>query len=280
MSEPNVRPVPSRRFTPGRILAFILIVAGVFIYDGNRKQPEPANSGASFNGQPATSQPTAVLRVATFNMAGGVGGEDNHLNLNRTAAAITGYDLVGLQEVHGRTLLNGKDEAEILGDSLKLPWLFAPVESRWWHPDFGNGAVTDLSVLHWETIPISSAISDTNRNMLLFRVKFQNAPVNVIVTHLDRHADHDAELKIVLNLFESLEKPAIVLADLNTEPTYVQREKLIKMSNEIGIPFTEKTAGLDWILTRGMHATNWGETDNGASDHKLVWADLVLDPQK
>jgi endonuclease/exonuclease/phosphatase family metal-dependent hydrolase len=274
-----------RRFTRGRISLFLLILLGLVIYDGTRCVPTPPAAGNAFLGPPASTQPYDTLRVATLNIGGGVGNDDR-FDLSRTAGEITGYDLVGLQELHGPEmhvgghafkLPFGTDQAEELGGMLKLPYLFAPSETQWGHDAFGNGAVTDLPVLHWQRFPLSSAGSATNRSVLLLRLNFHGKPLNVIITHLDRHEDHNAELESVLELFESMEKPVIVLADLNSEPTDPQLNRLKTLADETGITLADKAGNLDWILARGMHAVQFGRTEPVASDHGKVWAELRLD---
>lgn len=265
--------ISQRRSLLGRIVLFVLIVAGLAALDGNQRQATSAASGTSFDGPPAATRPGALLRVATFNM-------NRQLDPVRTVSALGGFDLIALEEVGGGGLLGGKDQTQILGQALQLPWLFAPVERRWWHDDFGNGALTDLPVDHWQRLPFSSAAAATNRNLVLLRLEYQGKPLNVIVTHLDRQGDHDAELAGVLELFQSLEKPVILLGDLNSEPADRRIEQLRSLARACGIdPTKNRNDGLDWVLARGMHARDWGLKNTGASDHLLAWAELEMDRQ-
>ncbi len=64
-----------------------------------------------------------MLRVATFNIDGGVG-TDGKFDLRRTAAVIGQRDIVGLEEVHGGGFPDGPDGAQVLGAELHMPWLF------------------------------------------------------------------------------------------------------------------------------------------------------------
>src|SRR5208282_5557833 len=96
-----------RRFTPGRVALFLLIVAGLVVWQGDKKIPSGPDSGESLAGGYATTQPAGpTLRVATFNIDGGAEGID------KVAHALGGFDLAGLEEVHGL------DQTDFLGQTL------------------------------------------------------------------------------------------------------------------------------------------------------------------
>ena len=105
---------------------------------------------------------------------------------------------------------------QILGGKLNLPWLFAPVESQWWHFAFGDAILTRLPVTHWQRIPLANEIADSNRELLWPQLGHNGKTINVLITHLERHLDRAAELKTAILLFESLPAPAILMGDLNT----------------------------------------------------------------
>ena len=121
-----------------------------------------------------------------------------------------------------------KTRRKSLGEKLKLPWLFAPVERRWWKDSFGNGALTSLPILHWQRIPLGGEEATSHRNLLLLRVQFSGQPLNVLITHLSRDADRPHELRSVISLFQSLQEPALLIGDLNSEPADPQISELRK----------------------------------------------------
>ncbi|MGA2581995.1 MAG: endonuclease/exonuclease/phosphatase family protein [Tepidisphaeraceae bacterium] len=259
--------VHSRRFTPGRITVFLLIVAAILLWDAQKKIPAGPAEGSTLSGAPAATQPTGpTIRVATFNIDGGAEG------LDHVAHVLGGFDLAGLEEVHGL------DQTDFLGQNLRQPYLYAPVESQWWYKSFGNAAITDLPVTQWERIPISSNDSDSNRNVIFLRATFAGQPLNVLITHIDRKQDHAAEIRDVSGLFLSLQEPAILMGDFNLT------EDANGKDNDPDVAALASTPGVidpigkayDRIFARGFTAVESGYIEEHASDHPLAWAELRL----
>jgi len=44
---------------------------------------------------------------------------------------------------------------------------------------------------------------------------FAGRPLNVLITHIDRHQDHASEIRQVAHLFQSLQEPVILMGDFN-----------------------------------------------------------------
>jgi endonuclease/exonuclease/phosphatase family metal-dependent hydrolase len=271
-------PAISPRSRRWRRFAIAALVITVVVVDGAYRHPTGDASGTALSGPPATQTAGEILHVATFNIAGGVSPIDNRLDLDRTASFLHGLDLVALEEVH-ENFPGEPDQAQTLGKDLGLPWLFAPVERRWWHDSFGNGMLTDLPVKDWQRIQTSSKNSSTNRNLIRATVVYDGRPLTVVLSHLDRHADHDAELKQVIAAFYAAPLPAILLGDLNTTADQPQLRALnadptvlnaLTLRSKSPIP----DINIDWIFTRGLRCLAAGLTDNTASDHRLAWADL------
>jgi endonuclease/exonuclease/phosphatase family metal-dependent hydrolase len=255
----------SRRLTVILIAIGLLIVAGLVVWNAQEKIPAGPAEGSSLQGPPAATQPNvATLRVATFNIDGGAEG------LDRVAHVLGGFDLAGLQEVHGLGQTN------TLAQSLHLPFVYAPVESQWWIKSFGNAAFTDLPVTHWQRIPISSNDSDSNRNVILLIASFSGRPLNVLVTHIDRKQDHATEIREVGHLFLSLAEPAILMGDFNlTQDSSGQDNDrdVDELRGAAGV-IDPIGKGYDRIFARGFVAVNSGAIEEHASDHPLAWAEL------
>src|ERR1700733_13361623 len=160
--EPSAPPFPAAPMTRasgarrrGAFLAIAaLLILGLF-YVGNRRVPTGGASGAQFSQPwPAGLLEPQTLRVATYNIDGGVG-IDGRYDLHRIADAIRGYDLIGLNEVHGSLFGPPQNQAEELGTELGLPWLYAPAERRWFHDSFGNAVISMVPVPRWLRLPLA-----------------------------------------------------------------------------------------------------------------------------
>jgi endonuclease/exonuclease/phosphatase family metal-dependent hydrolase len=183
-----------------------------------------------------------------------------------------GFDLIGLQEVHGL------GQTDFLAQSLHQPYIYAPVESQWWFKSFGNAAITDLPVSHWQRIPISSNESDSNRNVILLGATFAGRPLNVLITHIDRHQDHATEIRQVAHLFLSLQEPAILMGDFNLIGDENGQHNDPDAAALISAPgvIDPVGKGYDRIFARGLVAVSSGFIEEHASDHPLAWAELRL----
>lgn len=259
----------------------LVLGGGLLFYFGDQRHAIPAATGASLRGAaPSLPARKATLRVATFNIHGGVG-HDLQRDLTRTADAIHGFDLVVLNEVHGPYFWQTAGQAEELATALGRRWLFAPTETRWWHHEFGNAILSAAEVAWWQRLPLPSA-SRGYRNMVLMSVPFVGGSINLLATHLDRNdaVAREQQLRAASELFLALAEPAILLGDLNTTgdesplAALLAREGVRDPLGEVLGSSTPRH--IDWILTRGLRTMDAGLIDNGASDHPLVWAEVAL----
>jgi endonuclease/exonuclease/phosphatase family metal-dependent hydrolase len=265
---------------PRIALAFgLVVVGGLIYYDGDQRRPVVPTVGDSLSGNVDVSPPgRPTIRVATFNIHGGVG-HDHHLNLARTAEALQGFDLILLNEVHGSYLWQTEGQAERLAELTTKRWLFAPTEQRWWHHRFGNAILASTDVNHWQTIGLPGQ-GRGYRNVVLLSVAHNGRTIHVVGTHLDRGDPRDRaeQFQAATSLFLSLAEPAILMGDLNTTADEDCLRALLDMP-DVHDPVSEALSGaaaprIDWLLTRGLKTVNAGVADNGASDHPLIWAEL------
>jgi endonuclease/exonuclease/phosphatase family metal-dependent hydrolase len=278
-----------RRRRSGVLLGVIgaLVVLGAIVASGVIRRPTGESQGGPIaaaaaivmrssspaTSSAATSQP-AILRLASFNIHSGVG-RDGRFDLRRTADVLRGRDLIGLNEVAGggpwwdnnaRTLATLVDRTE----------LFAPAETRWWRPSFGNAALTDRTIAHWHVVPLRRTRS--YRNALLLDVPLERATLHVLITHAGRKADNGPELDELAEMFEELPKPAVLMGDLNAPADDPGIRRLIARTGAED-PVGARTAEsypqrIDYILLRGVRWTDAGLIDGDASDHPMVWVDI------
>jgi endonuclease/exonuclease/phosphatase (EEP) superfamily protein YafD len=101
-----------------------------------------------------------------------------------------------------------------------------------------------------------------------------------LITHLDRHEDHDVELGAVIAAFDNAPKPVILLGDLNTDTfdpqlAALRRDPAVTDALTVSLGSGVPPINNDWIFARGLRCVTGGLTDNDASDHKLAWAELT-----
>jgi len=234
---------------------------------------------------PAANRPT-TLRVGTFNIHSGRG-SDGLTDLMRTAACLetAALDLVALQEVRGNRA-SGANQARTLAERLQMAWLYAPAERRWGVLEFGNGLLAAIEVKSWQRVVLPRRFAADHRNAVLAVVEHHGRAIQVLMTHIHRRdqRERDEQLQAAAEMFLSLEKPAILLGDLNcsaSEPPLRQLLDTPGVEDAVGQALRRKGAEdmpgrVDWIITRGLRAVDAGIVDHGASDHPLVWAELEL----
>ena len=275
-----------------RLVLAIVVACGLVVWRGSDRVPTGAAAGTQFEspaghalrfaqGAPHVSRDT--LRVATFNIHGGRG-TDGMRDLSRIADLLNGFDIVGLNEVHGARIGSGNNQAARLGKDLDQPWLFAPTERRWWRDDFGNAVLLKLTVNHWYRLPLPATQGSGFRNVVWLTIPWGDRTVSVLVTHLDRTRDRETQLQTVLKMFQSLATPVILMGDFNTTATDRMLSRFLADSDAIdaiGSPDlgNETSNRIDWILARGLTRVDSASVPTTASDHPLMWAELRLDDE-
>lgn len=271
-----------RRPTGRRWRLLLVAIAALIIYDGQKRAPTGPAYGSALVGTPTIAvDDDRPLRIGTYNIHHGKG-DDRVRDLQRTAACLEGLHFVGLNEVRGPIWPGEVNQAETLGRTLGLAWLFAPTERRWWYQDFGNGVLTGLQVDHWQRIPLVMEHGKSYRNAVLLRARWRERTVQIVVTHLDRRSDEDraAQLRAVSELFLALAEPAIMMGDLNSgpdDPGIVRLRNTPGVADPVAIAMgDEAPPRIDWIFTRGFEVRDAGIVKTIASDHPYVWAELDL----
>lgn len=269
-----------------------LLVVSPVVWSGSRRTPTGPAEGIDLS-PPAVAEATTEpqsraaatersgLVVTSYNIHGGKG-TDRVRDLSRIAENLQGAHLIGLNELHRLNPFSSSNQAEQLGAALKMPWLFAPTEQKWWYHDFGNGLLTSLPVTHWQRIPLSRKYGKSFRNVVLAAVEYRGRTIQVLVTHLDRSDDREraAQVRAVSDLFSSLDEPAILMGDMNSDADDPQIQRLLAKPG-VDSPLhraggTDTLRTIDWIFTRGLVTLDAGLEQSVASDHPRVWARLEL----
>ena len=275
------------RFRRRMLLVSLGLFALVAFSFGERRMPTGPDGWGGRSRSPGATTPrdkTSPLTVATFNIHG-CKGTDGLRDVNRVAKCVDGLDIVGLNEVRGAIWTNPQDQVTHLAGLCGLPRVnraFAPSETRWFGAQrFGNGLLARHPLLAWQRIPLPRRYDDSCRNMLLAYVDCPEGTVAVLITHITRSEARERaiQLETVLGLFASLDRPAILLADLNTPPDDPRMERFLIESDAVDAIAEGGVAGndrIDWILTRGLECLEAQRIDTGASDHPLFTARLAV----
>jgi endonuclease/exonuclease/phosphatase family metal-dependent hydrolase len=280
----SANPQAKRTAKRRAVLIGVLAIA-TFVYVGGQRRAIGPSAGvldvrAVVSAVPA-DQP-AKLRIGTYNIHMGKG-TDGRTDLSRIAGVIGGLDFVGLNEVLGAAPWEQEDQAATLGRELKMTSLYTPTETRWWTAKFGNGFLSKLDVRSWQVVPLARRHGKSFRNLVHIRAKAANGtPLNVVVTHIDRSDDRERheQLKTVGEYFLSLQMPAILLGDMNSDAHDPVMVKLLEGTDIVDALGKAKGFNaprhIDWILTRGLEVKDAGMSPVGPSDHAHVWAELEV----
>ena len=225
----------------------------------------------------------APLRVATFNIHAGVG-RDGVRDLGRTAAALADLDVAALQEVRNPLLGFHGPQVIDVANKLNMAWLFVPAEKRWWRNDYGNGFLTRVPLTDCVRIPLPTPSRQRFRAAFLANLAYRGRTVHLLGVHIDKDMElntHDNQLRTVIDLFLSLQEPAILLGDMNEFGSHPEIKRLLATpgvhSALAGAAKpTVKTDPIDWIFTRGFRTvrSEWRATPS--SDHPVACAELEL----
>lgn len=216
------------------------------------------------------------VRVATFNIHRGRG-RDGVRDLRRTAAALAGIDVAGLQECAGSMTFATRNQARRIAGELRCGWLFAPSQTRWLLRAHGNALLCRVPVGRWTREPLPGNTRRAPRNLLSAEIELAGEKVTVLVTHLSRKADREQQLALVLERLRRC-RCAILLADLNETRDHHLLANLpaagVTDAVAAALGDEDPAQRIDWILVRGWRVSDGGMVDDGASDHPCYWVTL------
>ena len=250
-------------------LCLVLLVLAL-AWGASLRQPVPPARGTGILSPSVPQSNTSIsIRVGTFNIRRAKG-IDGRRDIGRIADILRGSDLVALQEVAAARLFDNRDQAADLGERLDMGWLFAPTTRRWFRNHSGNGLLSKFPVGDWQWNSLVKKNGKYHRNLVSAELTIATSRVQILLTHIDRQTDREAQLREVIEIFSKYDT-AILLGDLNTR----QSDPLIKQLVRDGKTIDALQASLgaadpewriDWILVRGFDVINGGRSEVGASD--------------
>ena len=266
------------------LLLLLVFPIGLSIWQANVIRPLPPSSGTSINAEiEGKNLNRSTFRIATYNIQSGKG-IDGIRNINRTATALKGFDVIALNEVRGKALLSHSTQVEKLCEMLEMGWLFLPSQKRYFREGFGNGFLSSFPVKIWYREPLiyehDDNISSSYRNLTRIQFKFNNKVITVLLTHLDFDVVREIQLSYVINEFEK-HKHCIIIGDLNSsreDPLLIDLLNKDNTLDAINVALGPKdiSGRIDWIVVRGFKVIDGGYTPPGISDHPLYWVELEI----
>ena len=259
------------------------LLMGLIVWDGADRRAADATTPFSQDSVMADRQTLPLtLKIASFNIHGGKGSSGAR-SLGPIAELLSDTDYVGLYEVRATSGDAKSNQAASLGEMCGVSWLFAPTERRWWSDHFGNGLMYRIPVQNVVRIPLVNTRGKAFRNALLSILPLQNGRARILSVHIDREQDRQSQLKTVIDLFLNLEKPCVLMGDLNTTAADPLLVRLMEQP-DVQNPLNDQLGGalpsqnIDWIFTRGLRTISAKLVENTASDHPLVQAEF--EPQE
>lgn len=282
-------------WTPVRLAAAVLAAVQVLVACAR-----PPGAGTGPLVRPDTGLP---LRVMTYNIRSGNG------DLARTASAIRAAvpDLVALQEVDVRWAArsNFTDQAAELGRLLGMAVRFAPIyrlpalRPGGAPREFGVALLSRYPVVAWRNDTLTrlstqepNPVPAPMPGLLEARIAMGSTMVRVFDTHLDYRSDPRVRAQQVREMLERIGEPAeptLVLGDMNATPDAPELRPLLARLRDAWPPaagrgFTypadRPAKRIDYVLVSPHFRVRaaWVPA-TGASDHRPVVADLVLEPR-
>lgn len=255
----------------GGALGFVGLLAGQYILD---RRQAPAMSGTTLIGEARPREAGSSFTVAAYNIRTGRG-MDGRRDVTRNARDIEPFDIVLLNEVDGRAR-GFENQAHQVAELNQAGWIFAPREMRQGRMVLGNAIVSRIPISHWSSHPMRKTKPDGYRNFVLASALVEGRTVRIVGVHTDGSEDRDEQVRILVDLFRSLEPPVILLGDFNTRrdhPLIAQLladPSVVEPMQALGQPTPENR--IDWIFARGLKASEAGMFDNLNSDHPIYWA--------
>lgn len=264
------------------ILLFLASI-GLNVWHAAVRRPLPPVAGNSINSAvKAKDLNKTSFRIATYNVQGGKG-VDEVRDINRTATALHGFDVVALNEVR-KTTFSLSSQAEKLGDILDMGWLFLPNQTRCFREDYGNGFLSVFDITHFyrEQLIYDKERSQTHRNLTTIQFEFDGRLITLLLTHLDCGPIRDEQLSHVIQKFRQYDH-CIVIGDLNSGRSDPQLQCLLGQRNikdAINVALgSNDVFRVDWIIVKGFNVIDGGFKPTGISDHPLFWVELEIDQQ-
>jgi endonuclease/exonuclease/phosphatase family metal-dependent hydrolase len=240
----------SRRIELYTVLIIVLVLSLVAMAAVPRPTGRAQGGPIAVPGD-AEPAPRSLLRLATFNIHGGMG-VDGRRDLERISSVIRDAEVVALQEV--RDDWWRKNQAARMATRHRAACLYAPTRRRWLRAHRGNALLSRYPVIDWRREPLPDLSGRRFRNFTVARIDVRGRTLSVML---------------------------VLLGDLNTDPgdtllsDYLAQDEVVDALQ--GTDNAQAASDrVDWILCRGVAVHASGTSPAGPSDHPYYWADVEI----
>jgi endonuclease/exonuclease/phosphatase family metal-dependent hydrolase len=264
----------------------IWITIALFVfYVAYKARPAHNKQGKDINA-PNQWQPIdgkSSLIIGTYNIQTGkdVNGKRD---IKRSAELIKNADIVGIQEVYGATwlerCLGKKSQTEQLAFHSDFGWLFAATRLRWFREHRGNALLSRIPVHDWSVQMLPDQTGKQYRNLITMKTYLNGKEVAILITHLHTKKGRETQFDFVLKEFQQHEH-AVLLGDFNNNHQNSSLQALLKDTQyqdaiEQALPNHQDKDRIDWIITKGVHASEGFFEAIGISDHPYYQVTLSI----
>ena len=248
------------------------------------------------------------LKVMTFNMAHGRGDSFHQLlqttattrsNLDAIALMLTREqpDVVALQEADGVSFWSGNlNHLAYLAERSPFAWAVNGRQVQGAGLAYGAALLSGIELQQPQAITFDPSLSMLRKGFVVSTVDWPGQPgvqVDVVSVHLDFSSEstrHMQARELIAEL-QGRTRPMIVMGDLNTD--WQHEDSTVRViASELGLsayrpdsrgletfPWSGKR--LDWILLSAeLKFSSYRVLTDVLSDHRVVVAEVLLDPQR
>ena len=264
-------------------LSILIIIVAIFLV-ARIVHPAKAQQGQGLSGDSMPFFQADVLKVATFNVQTGKS-LNGKRDIQKSAQALAGADIVGVQEVYAAGWLNklglGSSQTDALANPGGFAHLFAATRYRWFREQRGNLLLSKLAVQNWRIEVLPDKSRKSPRNMTVASFNWQGQPIVFINTHLHTSKGRETQLQSVLEEFAKYPR-AVLVGDFNSKrdtPLILEAladPTIVDAIQQAGLDL-ENHDRIDWILSRGFKVIDGQMIDKGISDHPFYQVSLRLE---
>lgn len=236
-------------------MLIVLALAPVWLMVTSLLVRDPGQGDVVRVAGPPSRQAAASVRVLTWNI------HSSLLDRIEEELAEARADVIALQEVSATPA-----EVRRLAERLGMEAAFLPLMIR--KRPFGLAVLTNLPVqgVRYRLLP-------SGREPRAYLV-VETPELYIVNTHLEPSPRRRWQLELLRRDLEALDKPAVLLGDLNEEGLGSYFEGFEDAGREAGITYPALQARIDYVLVRGRPAGGARVTPTPKSDHYPVVAVL------